>query len=320
MDGTEVKDQKGYSTHIITDRSVDFIKRNKDTSFFLYVSHAAVHNPYQTPADTPENRPKIKQRDREHTRAKYKIMLQELDTGVGKILDTLRELDLEDDTFVFFFSDNGAVNMGANVRPYRGGKFSNYEGGHRVPAVAKWPGRIKAGWTSDELTVGMDLLPTIMDIVGIDMPKQRKFDGISIKDHLLNQSDLPDRRVFFGYEPKLGTAMREGNWKMQTKGDIVELYDLSKDIKETTNITDKYPKRTKEMKAAIEKWKQEVTVTSAKLQGKEGNAKVVNHIGLEGREMVKLLKTDESSEKAKSPEEPAQIVAFIEKYVEKKRR
>jgi len=258
MDGKQVKEQKGYSTHIITDRSVDFIKRNKDNPFFLYVSHAAVHNPYQTPADTPENRPKVRQRGREHTRPKYKVMLEELDKGVGKILDTLKEHDLEENTFVFFFSDNGDVNMGTNVRPYRGGKFSNYEGGHRVPAVARWPGRIKAGWISDELTVGMDLLPTVMDIVDVDISKLRKFDGMSIKDHLLNQADLPDRRIFFGYEPKLGTAMRDKHWKMQTKGDVVELYDLSKDIKETTNVADKYPERTKEMKAAIEKWKLEV--------------------------------------------------------------
>jgi len=259
MDSTEIKEQKGYSTHIITERAVDFIIRNKDAPFFLYVSHAAVHNPYQTPADTPENRPKVKQRGREHTRHKYKIMLEELDKGVGRILDTLREYSLEENTFVFFFSDNGSVNIGANVRPYRGGKFSNYEGGHRVPAVARWPGRIKAGWTSDELTVGTDLLPTVMDIAGVDMPRQRKFDGISIKDHLLNQADVPDRCVFFGYEPKLGTAMRDGNWKMQTKGDVVELYDLSKDIKETTNVADRYRRRTAEMKAAIEKWKLEVT-------------------------------------------------------------
>ncbi len=109
----------------------------------------------------------------------------------------------------------------------------------------------------------MDVLPTVMDIVGVDISKQRKFDGKSIKNHLLNQADLPDRRVFFGYEPKLGTAMRDGHWKMQTKGNVVELYDLSKDIKETTNIADKYPKRTKEMKAAIAKWKLEVTHETA---------------------------------------------------------
>ncbi len=240
-DGTEVKDQKGYSTQIITDRTIDFITRNKTSPFFLYVAHQAVHNPYQTPADTPENRPEIIPLGGERARVSYQIMLQELDRSVGRILDALSEHGLEENTFVFFFSDNGDVGQNMRSRPYRGGKFSNYEGGHRVPAVARWPGRIKAGWTSDELFVGMDLLPMIMDIAGIGISEQRKLDGSSIKDHLLKQADVPDRRVFFGYEPKLGTAMRDGHWKMQTKGDVVELYDLSKDITETTNIADKYP-------------------------------------------------------------------------------
>ena len=262
MDGTQPKEQKGYSTHIITDRSVDFIERNKDNPFFLYVSHQAVHNPYQTPDDAT----KTKISDLNANRPRYEVMLQELDKGVGRILDKLKELDLDEKTFVFFFSDNGAVHMNPNERPYRGGKFSNYEGGHRVPAVARWPGHIQAGWTSDELVAGMDLLPTIMDIVGIDIPTHRKLDGMSIKDHLLNQADLPTRRIFFGYEPKLGTAMRDGHWKMQTKEDLVELYDLSKDIKETTNLADKYPERTQEMKAAIDKWRLEVTPKTASQQ------------------------------------------------------
>jgi arylsulfatase A-like enzyme len=105
----------------------------------------------------------------------------------------------------------------------------------------------------------MDLLPTILDITGISIPEQRELDGISLGDHLLNQSDLPDRQLFFGYEPNLGTAMRDGNWKMLTKGDSVELYDLSQDIRETTNIADKYPGRTGKMKEAIDLWKLEVT-------------------------------------------------------------
>ncbi|MAG57675.1 MAG: N-acetylgalactosamine-6-sulfate sulfatase [Planctomycetes bacterium] len=259
MDGTEVKDQKGYSTHIITDRSVDFIRRNKDNPFFLYVSHAAVHNPYQTPADTPENRPKVRQRGRKFARPKYKVMLEELDQGVGKILDTLQALDLDERTLVFFFSDNGCVRMGTNTRPYRGGKFSNYEGGHRVPAVARWPGHIKAGWVSDELTVGMDLLPTVTDIAGVERPDGHELDGLSMKKHLLEQAGIPDRRVFFGYEPKLGTAARFGTWKMLTKKDVIELYDLSRDIKETTNVAAEFPERAARMKAAIEKWKLAVT-------------------------------------------------------------
>ena len=264
MDGTKVKQQEGYSTDIITNRSVDFIKRNKDNPFFLYIAHQAVHNPYQTPTDKIETRSRKELYNTKLNRPRYKIMLEELDKGTGKVLDTVKKLGLDENTFVFFFSDNGDVRVSPNERPYRGSKFSNYEGGHRVPAVVRWPGHIKAGWTSDELIMGMDLLPTIMDIVGIDISKQRKVDGRSIKKHLLNQTDLPDRRVFFGYEPKLGTAMRDGNWKMQTKGDVVELYDLSTDIKETTNIADKHPERTQKMKTAIDKWKLEVNEGSAR--------------------------------------------------------
>jgi len=262
LDGTEVKNQEGYSTDIITDRSIDFIKRNKEKPFFLYVSHQAVHNYYQIPSDPPGTRGRDIPLEGEVAQARYKIMLKGLDDSVGEILQAIKEFDLDENTFVFFFSDNGDVRMSPNERPYRGSKWSNYEGGHRVPGVARWPGRIKAGWTSDELTVGMDLLPTVMDIVGVDISKERKFDGISLKDHLLDQIDLPDRQVFFGCEPEpgtaLGTAMRDGNWKMQTKGDLVELYDLSRDIKETTNIADKFPERTEEMKAAIENWKFDV--------------------------------------------------------------
>jgi len=257
-DGTERKEQIGYSTHIITDRSVDFIKRNKDNPFFLYISHQAVHNYYQIPSDSVGTKGRDIPLKGDVARARYEIMLQDLDKSVGKIMDTLKELKLEENTIVIFFSDNGDVRMGTNVRPFRGGKGTLYEGGHRIPAVIRWPGRIKAGWTSDELIVGMDILPTVMDIVGLDIPKQRKFDGIIIKNHLLNQTNMPDRQVFFGHEPRFGTAMRDGHWKMLTKGDVIELYDLSKDIKEINNIADKYPKRTKEMKVAIEKWKLEV--------------------------------------------------------------
>lgn len=255
MEGTEVRQQYGYSTDIITNRSVDFIKRNLTKPFFLFVSHQAVHNPYQTPDDST----KFKISDLENNRPIYEVMLKELDKGVGEILDVLSELNMEENTFVFFFSDNGAVHMNPHERPFRGSKFSNYEGGHRVPAVAWWPEHIKPGWNSDELVIGMDLLPTIIDILEADIPTQHSFDGSSIKDHLLHQSKLPERQVFFGYEPKLGTAMREGHWKMQTKGDVVELYDLSTDIKETTNVAAQHPERTEKMKAAIEAWKIEVT-------------------------------------------------------------
>jgi arylsulfatase A-like enzyme len=263
-DGTEHKEQEGYSTDIITEKSIDFMKRNKENPFFLYVAHQAVHNYYIIPSDSVGTKGPDIPLEGDVARERYKIILQGLDHSVGEIMASIKELDLDENTFVFFFSDNGDVQLNPNEEQYlyRGGKFSNYEGGHRIPAAARWPGHISPGWDSNDLAVGMDLLPTIMDIVGVDISNERKVDGMSIKDHLLNKTSLPERQVFFGYEPKLGTAMRYGHWKMQTKGDVVELYDLSKDIKETTNIKDMYPERTKKMKAAIEQWKIEVSPQS----------------------------------------------------------
>ncbi len=251
----------GYTTHIITDRSVDFIKRNKDKPFFLYVSHAAVHNPYQTIEDTPDKRIKGENPNRinEKNRAKYKWMLEDLDKGVGKIIDTLNDLKLAENTFVMFFSDNGAVGMSPReFRKFRGGKFSHYEGGHRVPAIAWWPGKIKAGTKSDKLILGFDLFPTFTDIAGINKSNPQNLDGLSFKDHLFEQKDFPNRDIFFGYEPKLGTAMRRENWKMIIKNNNVQLYDLSKDIKEAKDIAAEHPEIVKSMKKAIETFKKKV--------------------------------------------------------------
>lgn len=259
--GLKKEDQKGYTTHIITDNAVKFIRENRDKPFFLFVSHEAVHLPFQTPADTIENRkpiPKDKRWSRDRIRPKYKIMLEEMDKGIGQILDAVNETGIAKNTLVFFMSDNGAIGAGSN-NPFRGGKFSHYEGGHRVPAIAWWPGKIRADAKTDQLAVGMDLLPTFAEIAGIPIPKTRKLDGTSIQPLLFDGAMLASRKVFFGYEPKLGTSMRDGQWKMIVKGDSVKLFDLSKDINESNNLAGEHIGRTKAMRAAIDAFKEDVT-------------------------------------------------------------
>lgn len=260
FNGLNKEDQPGYSTHVITKNAVQYINENPDHPFFLFVSHEAVHLPFQTPDDTPDKRkpiPKSEFWSRERIRPKYKVMLEELDRGVGEILDTVKQAGLEKRTLVFFLSDNGAIGAGSN-KPYRGGKFSHYEGGHRVPAIAWWPGKIESGSTTSELVVAMDLLPTFAELAGIKVPTERRLDGTSIQRLLLNGDKLPHRRVFFGYEPKLGTAMRDGKWKMIVSSKKYELYDLSDDIGERDNLVSKFPERAKSMRMAIETWKEEV--------------------------------------------------------------
>lgn len=252
----------GYSTDIITKRSVDFIERHRDEPFFLYVSHAAVHNPYQTAEDTPDKRIKGENPNRINpvNRAKYKRMLEGLDQSVGLILDAIKMHDLAQNTLVIFFSDNGAVGMSPQeFRHRRGGKFSHYEGGHRVPAVAWWPGRIKSGVVSSELIMGFDLFPTFVEIAGLQENLPTNLDGLSVKKHLLEQGDVPSRDLFFGYEPKLGTAMRRGDWKMIVKEGDVQLYDLKNDLMETKNVAEEYPEISRAMLQEITRFKEEVT-------------------------------------------------------------
>ena len=258
--GLRIEDQPGYSTHVISRNAVRFIERNADRPFFLFVAHEAVHLPFQTPDDTPENRkpiPKSERWSRERIRPKYKIMLEEMDTGIGDILDAVERRAIAKRTLIFFLSDNGAIGMGSN-QPFRGGKFSHYEGGHRVPAIAWWPGKIEAGSKTGELAMGMDLLPTFVDLAGGTIPKDRKLDGISLRNLLLDKAKLPERRVFFGYEPKLGTAMRDGDWKMIIKLNNVELYDLKHDIGEQNNLAESHAERARTMRKAIDAWKQQV--------------------------------------------------------------
>ena len=259
-DGLKVKDQKGYSTHLITKNSVRFIEANRDKPFFLLVAHEAVHLPFQTPDDTVQNRqpiPKSERWKRERIRPKYKIMLEEMDKGVGEILDTVKRCKISERTLVFFLSDNGAIGAGSNL-PLRGGKFSHYEGGHRVPAIAWWPGKIKPSSTTDATVMAMDFLPTALDLAGLPVPTERMLDGTSMKDLLLEQAEFPNRKLFFGYEPKLGTAMRDGDWKMIVKGDKRELYNLETDLGESTNLVETHPDRAEQMGTAIGQWKLQV--------------------------------------------------------------
>jgi len=255
--GLEPFTMRGYATDKITEDSVDFIERHKEEPFFLTVSHQTPHNPYQTRADTPENRKEGWRQNRvsDENRPRYIEMLKDLDDSVGAILDQLKASGLADNTLVFFLSDNGDVGMSPVERKLRGTKFGHYEGGHRVPAVAWWPGKIPAGKESDAFLLGFDLFPTFTEIAGFYEDNPVNLDGRSFADHLQEQAPVPDRDIFFGYEPKLGTAMRRGKWKMILKEDNVQLYNLETDLKETTNVVAENPEVTASMRAAIKQFK-----------------------------------------------------------------
>ena len=260
--GSELKKEKGYSTDLINKHAVDFIKRNKDQRFLLYIAHEAPHYPIQGRLSPPErgsNRVNGKGSNAFGSEKSksiiYKEMIEVMDEGIGKVIETLSELNLDKKTIVFFFSDNGGTKL-SNNGELRAGKGSVYEGGHRVSALVWAPELIKAGRVSNQQIMTMDIFPTVANLIGA-VPDQ-EIDGISFKNHLLNGEKIEDRSLFWEYNNNL--AMRKGKWKIVIgrKNKIPELFNLEKDLGETLDIAEQNPRLVKEMMTELEAWKKYV--------------------------------------------------------------
>jgi len=264
-EGLELIEEEGYSTHLITRHAVRFIEENTDRPFCLYVAHEAVHGPYQGPDDPAirgpraQRRPKGRPSGKSDAKRAYRQMMEEMDKGIGQVVDTIERLGLADKTFVFFFSDNGATPLGSNG-PLRGFKGSDWEGGHRVPAVAWWPGRIQAGSTSHQLAISIDLMPTMLALAGASVPEGHRLDGVDLSPVLFEGKSLGNRKLFWN-----GNAMRDGPWKLIRRGrgaQGVGLYNLDEDLGEQDNLAEKYPQRVRQMLAEIAAWQENVTATA----------------------------------------------------------
>lgn len=233
--------EEGYATNLITDHSVRFLQQNKDHPFFLMVAHGAPHYPYQTPDGKAFRRPGDKraqvpgQSEAEKQRA-YTQMVEHLDRSVGTLIDTVEQLGIDDNTLIVFLSDNGPIPNIGSTGGLRGAKKSVYEGGHRVPGVARWPGKIAPHTVSDELVVGMDLFPTLARLAGIEVSGT---DGVDLAPVLFEKRPLASRTVYWKYSRQ---ALRKGEWKLVDD----ELYNLADDPAETHEVADQ-PERKREL-------------------------------------------------------------------------
>ena len=255
--GREQKQEEGYTTHLITEKSVDFIKENADKPFFLMVAHEAVHFPLQGPTDPIQRGPDAKPHKPRNGKLVYKDMLQELDISVGKIMDVVKELNLEKRTLVFFTSDNGPMPL-STAGPLKGKKHSVYEGGHRVPTIAWWPETIKASSVTDQLAVSMDLMPSILELAGTSVPEDHQLDSVSLVDFFKNQEPFDRQSLFWRRNGKQADrAMREGQWALVIdKTDRVELYDLKADIGQQKDVAKMHPERSSKMEKELLAWEE----------------------------------------------------------------
>ncbi len=211
-------------TRQYTEQAVRFIRDHRDGPFFLYLPHSAVHFPLY---------PDMKWRGASQN-GLVGDWAQEVDWSVGELLNTVRELGLEQDTMVLFTSDNGgALRHGAHNTPLRGGKGSTLEGGIRVCTIAWWPGQIPAGTSTDAITSTMDVLPTIAGRAGASIPTDRVLDGVDIWPALVG-NERP-RTVFHYFRRARLEAVRQGPWKLHLKSG--ELYNLDDDIGEAQDVS-----------------------------------------------------------------------------------
>ena len=260
-EGLEHVKEKGYSTHLITRHAVKFIEANKDRPFCLYVPHEAPHTPFQGPADPGfrvKGRVVPEKRSAAFKKRAYREMVQEMDKGVGEIVATLERLGLTKNTLVFFLSDNGATATGSNGS-LRGNKGQLWEGGHRVPAIASWPGRIAGGGACDDLSIGIDILPTLLELSGSQKPAALRLDGRSLVPSLLGKKNGGGRKLYWSYGRQ--QAMRQGPWKYvrELKGQkAAALYNLSSDPGEKKNLARKNPERLASMQKDYAAWRKDV--------------------------------------------------------------
>ncbi|WP_338764351.1 arylsulfatase [Massilia sp. METH4] len=238
-----------YDTDMITLDSIDFIERHKAEPFFLYAAYNSPHSPYTA----PDFGPYADCEGWSHDEKTYAAMIHYLDRGIGQLLDKLKSAGLDGDTVVFFASDNGprsepspAQTRMADFFDSNGGltgyKRDMYEGGIRTPWIVRWPGKVRAGAVSEVPVYFPDFLPTALDLAGAPAEKS---DGVSLRPFLADPAhQAADRFLYWEYyEPEFRQTARWGKWKavrMKRDGPL-ELYDLSRDPKESRNLAAEHP-------------------------------------------------------------------------------
>lgn len=263
-------EEMGQLTKIYTKEATNFIKRNKNKPFFLYLPHTMPHVPLGASKDFRGK----------SAGGFYGDVIEELDWSMGEVLKTLKEEGLEENTLVIFTSDNGPWieeqigDHGGSAFPLRGNKMQTWEGGVRVPAIMQWKGKIPENVVSDALLTTMDFLPTFADISGAVISKEITLDGKSFKDVLLkNKESQHDRFYYYSYTHL--QAVRDKEWKLVLPRkakpkymkwaarkveavDEILLFNLKNDKEEQYNLADQNPEKVKELMLLIEEGRKEL--------------------------------------------------------------
>ncbi len=257
--------QDEYSHDLFTDRALKFLDRKHDKPFFLYLPYTIPHTNNELGRATGDGMEvpdygSYAEKDWPNPEKGFAAMIERLDRDVGRILDKLRQRGIDENTIVFFTSDNGPHAEGGHDPeffgsrgPLRGIKRDLYEGGIRVPMLARWPGTIKPGQVSNQVWAFWDVLPTLAELGGATPPSDT--DGISMVPALLGKTQKQHEYLYWEFHERgFRQAIRMGDWKAVrlAKGAKIELYDLTKDLGEENNIADRHPDVVKKIELLME--------------------------------------------------------------------
>jgi arylsulfatase A-like enzyme len=262
---TRTNDIGGYTTEAFAREAVAFIEKNRSRPWYTYLAFNAVHGPLEATEKYLQRFPRIT----DPRRRTYAAMQSALDDAVGSVLGKIRELRQEENTLIFFFSDNGGPTAGntSSNGPLRGFKAQTWEGGIRIPFMVQWKGRLPAGRVDDRPVIQLDIHPTALAAAGIALRPEWKLDGVNLLPFLTGEkAGAPHEALFWRFGSQV--AVRMGDWKLvkgagmpgiameSGKSSIAgaELHNLATDIGEKQNLADREPEKVKQLAAAWEAW------------------------------------------------------------------
>ena len=252
-------DQGKYLTDIIMEKTLSFLDK-VDKPFFLHYTPYAVHTPIQAKKELREHFQQKPLGDQKNPA--YAAMIASVDQSVGRVLAELEAQGLRDNTLVLLTSDNGGLASVTNNAPLRGGKGNPYEGGIRVPLIARWPGIIPTDSVSSVPVSSIDIFPTLLDAAGLPIPEEPPVDGESLLGVMEGREKLTREGLFWHFPHYRGSdatpysIVRSGNYKLIRYYDDgrLELYDLDNDLGEQHNLADANPERVKQLNVLLSKW------------------------------------------------------------------
>lgn len=282
--GTEPVKEIDYTTDAFAREAVAFLDQKRSGPWFVYLPFNAVHGPLEATEKYLARFNDIA----DPKRKKFAAMLSALDDAVGKVVGKVREIGQEENTLIFFISDNGGPTQSitSGNGPLRGFKSQTWEGGIRVPWIVNWKGHIPAGKVDDRPVIQIDIFPTVLAAAGVEAPSDAKVDGVNLLPYLTgDKTEAPHDALFWRFGQQI--AIRKGDWKLvkapgagaeqgattatsNTEG--AHLYNLAKDIGEQTNLADKEPEKVKELAAAWNQWNRD-NIPARWLPGKRAGAK-----------------------------------------------